>query len=95
MYAEFLEEAAALLEQPELVAPAGDYRDLAATWTALAGLARDAAGSGPLDPDALAALLARLRERVQDLAETEAAAAAGLRAAVPDFPGDPTPKEQR
>jgi hypothetical protein len=95
MYAEFLEEAAGLLEQPELARLAGDYRELAAAWSALAGLARDAAGSGPLDPAALGALLAGLRERVLELAEVEEAAAAGLRAAVADFPGAPTDKEQR
>jgi hypothetical protein len=50
MYAEFLEEAAGLLGQPELAGLAGDYRALAA---------------------------------------------AGLRAAVADFPGTPTDKEQR
>jgi len=95
MYAEFLEEAAGLLEQPELARLAGDYRELAAAWSALAGLARDAAGSGPLVPAALGALLAGLRERVLELAEVEEAAAAGLRAAVADFPGTPTDKEQR
>jgi hypothetical protein len=95
MYAEFLEEAAGLLEQPELARLAGDYRELAAAWSALAGLARDAAGSGPLDPAALGALLAGLRERVLELAGVEEAAAAGLRAAVADFPGTPTDKEQR
>jgi Domain of unknown function (DUF4872)/Butirosin biosynthesis protein H, N-terminal len=95
MYAEFLEEAARLLARPELARLAGDYRELAAAWSALAGLARDAAGSGPLDPPALAAVLAGLRERVLDLAEAEEAAAAGLRAAMADFPGDPTDEEQR
>jgi hypothetical protein len=95
MYAEFLEEAAGLLNQPELVPLAGGYRELAAAWSALAGLARDAAGSGPLDPAALAELLAGLRQRVLDLAEAEEAAAAGLRAAAAGFPGDPTDEEQR
>jgi hypothetical protein len=95
MYAEFLEEAAGLLGQPELAGLARDYRALAAAWSALAGLARDAAGSGPLGPAALGALLAGLRERVLELAEAEEAAAAGLRAAVADFPGTPTDKEQR
>jgi len=95
MYAECLEAAAGLLERPELARLAGDYRELAAAWTDLAGRACDAAGSGPLDPAALAQLLAGLRERVLDLAEAEEAAAAGLRAAVADFPGVPTDKEQR
>jgi hypothetical protein len=95
MYAEFLEEAAGLLEQPTLARLAGDYRELAAAWSGLAGLAHDAAGAGPLGPVALAELLAGLRERVQDLAEAEEAAAAGLRAAVADFPDDPTDEEQR
>ena len=93
MYAEFLEEAAGPLGRPELAALAGDYRELAAARSALAGLARDTAGSGPVDPETLAELLARLRERV--LAEAEEAAAAGLRAAVADFPGDPSDEEQR
>ena len=94
MYAEFLEEAARLLEQPELARLAGDHRELATAWTALAERARDAAGSGPLDPVALTELLAGLRQWVQDLAEAEEAAAAGLRAVMADFPGDPTDKEQ-
>jgi hypothetical protein len=95
MYAEFLEEAARLLERPELVQLAGDYRELAAAWSALAGLARDAAGAGPLDPVALVELLAGLRERVLDLAGAEEGAAVGLRVAVADFPGDPADEEQR
>jgi hypothetical protein len=95
MYAEFLEEAAGLLERPTLARLAGDYRELAAAWSGLAGLAQDAAGAGPLGPVALAELLAGLRERVLDLAEAEEAAAAGLRAAVADFPDDPTDEEQR
>ena len=94
MYAEFLEEAAGPLDRPELAGLAGDYRELAAAWSALAGLAHDAAGSGPLDPAALAELLAGLRDRVLELAEAEEAAAAGLRAAVADVPGDPTDVER-
>jgi len=90
MYAEFLEEVAGPLERPQLTGLAGDYRELAAAWSALAGLARDAAASGRLGPDALAEVLAGLRERVLELAEAEAAAAAGLRAAVADVPGGPT-----
>jgi hypothetical protein len=95
MYAEFLEEAAGPLGQPELAGVAGDYRELAAAWSALAGLAGDAAGSAPLDPAALAELLAGLRERVLELGQAEAAATAALRAAVADLPDDLTDKEQR
>ena len=94
MYAEFLEEAAGTPGRSGLARVAGDYGELAAAWSALAGRAGDAAGSGPLDPPALGELLAGLRERVLDLAEAEEAAATGLRAAVADFPGDPTNKEQ-
>jgi len=94
MYAEFLEAAAGPLGRPELVELAGDYRELAAAWTALADLARDAAGSEPLHAPARTELLTALQERVLDLAEAEEAAAASLRAAVADFPGDPTDKEQ-
>jgi Domain of unknown function (DUF4872)/Butirosin biosynthesis protein H, N-terminal len=128
MYAEFLEAAAGPLERTELARLAGDYRELAAAWTALArtaiaaggdgptaraavllerrrrlveeqgaaaagelagvqaeldALTRGAKGSRPLDPGAVGALLADLRERVLDLAEAEEAAAAALRSAVP------------
>jgi hypothetical protein len=143
MYAEFLEAAAGPLERPELARLAGDYRELAAAWTALARAATSAGGDGPLaraaallerrrrlveergaaaagelaavqaeldgltrgpggfqplGPADLPGLLGDLRERVLDLAEAEEAAAAGLRAAVADFPGDPGDpgdKEQR
>jgi hypothetical protein len=129
MYAEFLEEAAVPLQRPELATLAGDYRELAAAWTALAEAALGAGGDGPLaraatllarrrrmveerggaaaaelaavqaeldtlaqetgdpqplDPAARSALLADLRARVLDLAEAEEAAAATLRAAVPN-----------
>jgi hypothetical protein len=128
MYAEFLEEAAGPLGRPELATLAGDYRELAAAWTALAAaavaaggdgplargaalldrrrrlveergadaaaelaatqaelaaLAGDAADPQPLDADALAGLLASLRDRVLGLARAEEEAAAGLRGAVP------------
>jgi hypothetical protein len=139
MYAEFLEAAAGPLERPPLARLAGDYRELAAAWTALARaavaaggdgplaraaallerrrrlveeqgaaaaaelatvqaeldtLTRDATGRQPLDAPACTSLLADLGERVLDLAEAEEAAAAALRAAVADFPGDPADKEQ-
>ncbi len=79
MYAEFLEEAAGPLGRPGLAALAGDYRELAAAWTALAETARDAAGPEPLDPDTLTALLAGLRDQVLDLAEAELQAATKLK----------------
>ena len=78
MYAEFLEEAAGPLGRPELAATQAEL-------TALAGAQRD---PQPLDPAALAALLADLRAQVLDLAEGERAAASTLKAATP-------PKETR
>jgi Domain of unknown function (DUF4872)/Butirosin biosynthesis protein H, N-terminal len=136
MYAAFLEEAAGPLRRPELARLAGDYRKLAAAWTALAeaavaadgdgplataaallttrrrlvtergadaaaelaavqsllaGLARETTDPQPLDPAALAALLADLRDRVAVLADAEEATASALRAAVPA----PTAEELR
>jgi hypothetical protein len=84
MYAEFLEEAAGPLGRPGLVRLAGDYRKLAAAWTALAeaavaGQADDSADPRPLDATALPALLADLHRRVLDLAEAEEASATTLR----------------
>jgi hypothetical protein len=79
MYAEFLEEAAGPLERPELARLAGDYRDLAAAWTALAETAVTAAGDGP--QARAAALLDRRRQLVEQ--RGGAAAADALRAAVP------------
>ena len=81
LYAEFLEEAAGPLGRPELAGLAGDYRDLAAAWTALARTAATAAGRDdpqPLDPAALDTLLADLHARVLDLAGVEEAAATAL-----------------
>jgi hypothetical protein len=84
MYAEFLEEAAGPLGRPGLARLAGDYRKLAAAWTALAeaavaGQADDSADPRPLDATALPALLADLHRRVLDLAEAEEASATALR----------------
>ena len=76
MYAEFLEAAAGPLEQPELARLAGDYRELAAVWTALARAAVAAGGNGPL------ARAAALLERRRQLVEEQGAAAAGELAAV-------------
>ena len=63
MYAEFLEEAAGPLDRPEL-GLAGDYRELAAAWTALAGTAVAAGGDGPLARGAV--LLATRRRLVEE-----------------------------
>jgi hypothetical protein len=76
MYADFLEEAAGPLERPELAGLAGDYRELAAAWTALAQAALAAGGDGPL------ARAATLLERRRRLVEERGAAAAGELAAV-------------
>jgi Domain of unknown function (DUF4872)/Butirosin biosynthesis protein H, N-terminal len=73
MYADFLEEAAGPLERPELARLAGDYRELAAAWTALAQTALAAGGDGPLTR--AATLLDRRRRLVE---ERGAAAAAEL-----------------
>jgi Domain of unknown function (DUF4872)/Butirosin biosynthesis protein H, N-terminal len=64
MYAEFLEAAAGPLERPELARLAGDYRRLAAAWTAMAEAAVAAGGDGPLAR--AAALLDRRRRLVED-----------------------------
>jgi Domain of unknown function (DUF4872)/Butirosin biosynthesis protein H, N-terminal len=64
MYAEFLEAAAGPLGRPELARLAGDYRDLAAAWTALARAAVAAGGDGPLAR--AAALLERRRRLVEE-----------------------------
>ena len=79
MYAEFLEQAAGPLDRPGLARLAGDYRERAAAWTALAGAAAAAGGDGPLAK--AAALLERRRRLVEDqgAAEAEGAAAATLR----------------
>jgi hypothetical protein len=64
LYADFLEEAAGPLGRPELARLAGDYRELAAAWTALATAAVTAGGDGPLAR--AAALLDRRRRLVED-----------------------------
>jgi hypothetical protein len=76
MYADFLEAAAGPLERPELAGVAGDHRQLAAAWTALAETALGAGGDGPL------ARAATLLERRRRLVEERGAAAAGDLAAV-------------
>jgi hypothetical protein len=76
MYADFLEEAAGPLERPVLAGLAGDYRELAAAWTALAETALAAGGDGPL------ARAATLLERRRRLVEERGAAAADELAAI-------------
>jgi hypothetical protein len=76
MYAEFLEAAAGTLGRPELARLAGDYRELAAAWTALARAAVGAGGDGPL------ARAAALLERRRRLVEEQGAAAAAELATV-------------
>jgi uncharacterized protein DUF4872/butirosin biosynthesis protein H-like len=77
-----LARAAALLERRRRLvedqgAAAAD--ELAAVRAQLDALARDTTDSQPLDPTARSTLLADLRDRVQDLAADEEAAAATLR----------------
>jgi hypothetical protein len=81
MYADFLEEAAGPLDRPELAELAGDYRELAAAWTALAqaALAQAALAAGGDGPLARAATLLDRRRR---LVEERGAAAADELAAV-------------
>jgi Domain of unknown function (DUF4872)/Butirosin biosynthesis protein H, N-terminal len=76
MYAEFLEEAASPLARPELATLAGEYRELATAWTALAEAALGAGGDGPL------ARAAALLDRRRRLVEERGAAAAAELAAV-------------
>jgi hypothetical protein len=79
-----LARAAALLERRRRLVEqqgAAAAGELAAVQDELAALA--ATDPQPLDPAALSALLAGLRDRVLDLAEAEEAAAATLRGAVP------------
>ncbi|HZA82226.1 MAG TPA: hypothetical protein VFC13_12270, partial [Actinomycetes bacterium] len=73
---EFLEQAAGPLHRRGLARLAGDYRELAAAWTALAQAAMAAGGDGPL------ARAAALLERRRRLVEDQGAAAAGDLAAV-------------
>jgi len=76
MYAEFLEEAAGPLDRPELTGLAGDYRELAAAWTALAETAVAAAGDGPLARGAV--LLATRRRLVEERGADAAAELAAV-----------------
>jgi len=76
MYAEFLEQAAGPLDRPGLARVAGDYRRLAAAWTALARAAVAAGGDGAL------ARAAALLERRRRLVEEQGGAAADDLAAV-------------
>jgi hypothetical protein len=78
MYAEFLEEAAGPLARPELAELAGDYRELAAAWTALAAAALGAGGDGPLSR--AATLLARRRQLVEERGGAAAAELAAVQA---------------
>jgi hypothetical protein len=92
MYAEFLEEAAGVLDRPELAGLAGDYRKLAAAWTALAEAAVSAGGDGP--PARGAALLATRRRLVEERgaeAADELAAVQTLLADLAREAADPQP----
>ena len=92
MYAEFLEAVAGPLGRPELARLAGDYRDLAAAWTALARTAVTAGGDGPLAR--AAALLDRRRWLVEERGGAAAADLAAVQAeltALADEAADPQP----
>jgi Domain of unknown function (DUF4872)/Butirosin biosynthesis protein H, N-terminal len=78
MYAEFLEAAAGPLGRPELGTLAGDYRELAAAWTALATAAVGAATDGPLARSA--GLLDRRRRLVEERGAEVAAELAAVQA---------------
>jgi Domain of unknown function (DUF4872)/Butirosin biosynthesis protein H, N-terminal len=78
MYAEFLEAAAGPLDRPDLAELAGDYRDLAAAWTALAETAVASDGDGPLARGA--ALLDRRRRLVEERGADAAAELAAVQA---------------
>jgi hypothetical protein len=81
-----LARAAALLERRRRLVEeqgAAGAAEVAAVQAELAALAGATADPQPLDPAALAGLLAGLRDRVLALAEAEEAAAAALRGAVP------------
>ena len=88
MYAEFLEQAAGPLERPELAGLAGDYRELAAAWTALAEAAATAGGDGPLAR--AAALLERRRRLVEDRGAAAAGEIAAVQAELAALAGDTT-----
>ena len=92
MYAEFLEEAARVLDRPELAGLAGDYRELAAAWTALAETAVAAGGDGPLARGA--ALLAGRRRLVEERGADAAAELAAVQSELDGPAGaaaDPSP----
>ena len=92
LYAEFLDEAAGLLEAPDLGKAAAAYREAAACWRAVA----DTAAPPGREPFAEARrLIARLQAQVEagDAAQEEAAATAARLWALRDrwrhrFPGD-------
>jgi uncharacterized protein DUF4872 len=86
MYAEFLEAAAGPLDRPELARLAGDYRELAAAWTGLAGAAVGAGGDGPLAR--AAALLDRRRRLVEERGGQAAAELADVQAELDRLAGD-------
>jgi uncharacterized protein DUF4872/butirosin biosynthesis protein H-like len=96
MYAEFLEEAAAPLDLPELARLAGGYRELATAWTALAEAAVASGGDGPLARGA--ALLARRRRLVEEQGAEAAAELAAIQAelaALARGAADPQPLDPR
>ncbi|HET7770045.1 MAG TPA: DUF4872 domain-containing protein [Chloroflexota bacterium] len=79
LYADFLEEAAALLDRPALREVAATYRQLAEAWRALA---RAAAAEAPQDEPASHRLLQELGQRVSAILEQERAAVAALEGAL-------------
>ena len=88
LYADFLDEAAALLDRPALGTVASSYRALADSWRALAssalpsGVAAWSEGKAfPLDERATLTLLGELSAQVGALLEQERAAVAALEAA--------------
>jgi uncharacterized protein DUF4872 len=88
LYADFLDEAAALLARPALQQVATTYRAIAASWAALAGVALPADGRAwragepfPLDDKGAYALLSELSDRTMTILEQERAAAAALEVA--------------
>jgi hypothetical protein len=95
MYADFLEEAAGPLERPELAGLAGDYRELAAAWTALAEAALAAGGDGPLTR--AATLLDRRRQLVEERGAAAADDLAAVQAELDELAhdtADPQPLDQ-
>ena len=85
LYADFLDEASALLERPALREVAMAYRAVAAAWSALAGAALPAGVGGwrdgeafPLDQQGALTLLSELSGRVGEILEQERAAVRAL-----------------